>query len=127
MRALIDEFSTFWERAGDPPDPDSPLISQLLTDPLRTRVVEGFAGRAAEGYRYDGTYTIDIDQVLVDGDSAIVSACAIDGTTGYNPDGSMDSPPQGSPTDYAFTVRRTADGWRISSFTKFEESPCDLA
>lgn len=51
------------EDTGDPPDPDSPLIAQLLSDPLRTRVAEGFADRAAQGYRYDGTYTIDIEQV----------------------------------------------------------------
>ena len=110
--------------AGDPPNPDHPLIDATTTGVLRTRVRDSLITRRDLGRRSTGGYKSSIVSVQLRGDSATVLDCSLDQSVGFGPSGEQGV----ADTQWylrSTTVIRTPAGWRVSEFVKGD--PCTPA
>lgn len=127
VRELVMRYATYHQRLGNPNDPNHPIIREMFTGPMLSRVIDVVTKNAVEGSYYEGGYDLEILAVSLDGDTGVVRTCGHDQITKQAADGTVLLSPEPAGYDIDFTVQRTDAGWRIAESTRFEQDTCSPA
>lgn len=82
VRAVVDRYWEVWLAVGDPPDPSSPALSEVMTGEALAREVENLEKKIALGDSRRQPANSRFDHltltVVVRGDAATVTECVVD-------------------------------------------------
>ena len=111
----------------DPIDPDTPLIDEFYTEELREGVRETLQQSRDDGETYFGFVDpISPETVSLDGDSAMITACVLDGIGVRDANDDVVVEPAASAVLVVYEFRRVNDDWFLAgvSFPGPERETC---
>lgn len=126
ITAAVMEYRTYHERLGNPADPSAAVIDEILTGAIQSRTIDTQNTNFVEGNYYEGGYEIEVYSVEIDGETALVMACAHDQITKRGPDGAELVPPAPAPVEYDFQLERDDGTWKVSDVNSYQEDSCTL-
>ncbi len=109
-------------------DPEVPGLENFITDPLYSTKQRILSEWAADGFVLgEGEYKVHVLDVTVDGDTATVRSCNLDGAELLDSDGLVFIPSDTERYLRLHHLIRTPEGWRVtaSEFVNGERTTCD--
>lgn len=115
--AALDGYRGYWSaylKAGDPMDPENPMLRQYATGAALETVVKAFVALKSAGKVIRGQFDLAPRVVSVDGEVATVRDCYGDNTGVYDAStGARDDKPSGQRHQVTATLRLQGGGWKV--------------